>query len=249
MLGPRFGKVRQDHQATLLMTLARPLGEQDFDGVAEGRFIGAAGGHRGDDAPFVAKERDVAQHMLAVLGAHAHQVLAVAAGLAHIGHQLAPLAGQQVHHVHALGRALQQGGHWREKVHVRIRGNPAALTPGQHALQFQSDLFRICPDLDHPPQGTNLEPTGDLQIRAPERQVQHRLPGYIGAIVLAAVDKVHRIVLEPAHIGYAVPVYRRQILSRAAMHVEFDRHGRLAARLDHAQGDTSASAGHRAQRS
>ena len=105
-------------------------------------------------APAVAQQRDVPQHVLAVLGADAHQVLAVAAGLARapgglavevadVGHQLAPLAGQQVDHVDALGRAFQQGRHGREEVHVRVGGDPALLAPGQHLLDLDDDLLRV----------------------------------------------------------------------------------------------------------
>ena len=67
----------------------------------------------------------------------------LAVEIAHVGHQLAPLAGQQVDDVHALGRAFQQGRHGREEVHVGVGGDPALLAPGQDLLDLDHDLLRL----------------------------------------------------------------------------------------------------------
>jgi len=82
MLGPRIGEVRKNHDPALGPALPRPFGEQTLHRIAEGRLVRPTGGHRRDDGPLVAQERDVPQHVLAVLRTHAHQRLAVPTGLA-----------------------------------------------------------------------------------------------------------------------------------------------------------------------
>ncbi|MBA7707998.1 hypothetical protein ES703_116885 [subsurface metagenome] len=102
----------QDDQPPLFLALPRPLGQQYLDRIAQGRFVWPAGRHRRNDPAAIAQQRDVAQHVLSVLRSHAHQVFAIATGfpgaprglaveIANVGHQLAPLAGQQVDDIHA----------------------------------------------------------------------------------------------------------------------------------------------------
>ena len=239
VLGPRIGEVRHDHQPPLLAALARPLRQEGFHGVAERRLVGSPRGHRRDDAPLVAQERDVAEDVLAVLRAHPHEVLAVAARFPRapgglpvevpdVGHQLAPLARQEVHHVDALGRPLQQRRDRGEEVHVRVRGHPAALAPRQHPLDLHLEVRDAGRELDPPADGPDLESPGHLHEDTARGQVDGRLAVDVGRPVGAEVHEVDAVVLEPrvdwgCGDGRPAPGTRPRTRARAASPVPASR--------------------------
>ena len=250
--------MRQDDQPALLLALPGPLGQQDLDGVAQSGFVGPAGGHRRNDPAAIAQQRDVPQHVLTVLRSHAHQVFAIATGLrgaprgpaieiADVGHQLAPLAGQQVDDIHALCGPLQQGRSGRKKMHVRVGRDPALLAPGQHLFNFDGDLPRVGGHVEYLAYRPDLKTFGDFDVHLAQRQIDGRLPGNVGAEVRAdwlgervqaqsrqvEMDKVGAIVLEPGRVGDAVAIDRRQILPRLTVNVQLDRYRLGAAAAVH----------------
>ncbi len=92
-----------DDDAVVLLAPVGPLGHEAADGIAQRGLVGAARGHGADQAAFVADEGYVSEDVLSVLGADAHEMFAVSAGLlgaprrlavevADVGHQLAQLS-------------------------------------------------------------------------------------------------------------------------------------------------------------
>ena len=74
-----IGEMRQDHDASLFPALPGPFGQQHFDGIADGRLIRTARGHRGNDASVVTQKRNVTENMLPVLGADSDQMFSIPA--------------------------------------------------------------------------------------------------------------------------------------------------------------------------
>ena len=194
-----------------------------------------------------------------VLGSHAHQPLAVTAGflraergapveVADVGHEFTPLAGQQVHNVHALAGALEPGGRRGQEMDVSVGGDPAPLAPVERL--GQSDLDRsaasgCCNSLTN---RTDLESSGDFQVRAALGHIDDGLTGDIGSPVPAAVLKLRSVVLKPSAVRQPVAVRRRQVLAGIPVQVQLGGN-RLAARsVNHANSDPPRGGHHPRQR-
>ena len=67
--------------------------------------------------------------------------------VADVGEHLAPLAGQQVDHVHALGLALEQRRLRAEEVDMGVGRHPAALAPAEHPLQLERQRLGLGVDV------------------------------------------------------------------------------------------------------
>ena len=154
--------------------------------------------------------------------------------IADVGHQFAPLGGEQVDHVNPFGLAFQQGGYGRKKVDVGIGCDPTPHPPGEHPLQFDDDLLGVGVDLDGLADWLDLESFGDFYVHLSQGQAQVGLPVDVGAKV-GLVDEIGAIVLEPGSVGEPVPVDRGQVFAMRAVDVEFDRDRPAAGLFDDPQ--------------
>ena len=239
--------MRENDQSALLVALACPFGEKNLDRISKRRFIRSSRGHRSDDVPVVAEQRYVAENVLPILRTHPDQVLAVASGLlsppgcraveiSDVRHQLSPLAGQQVHHIHPFPGSFQQGGHGRQEVHMCVGCNPSPVPPWQHSLYLDFNDLSFPGDEQDFSHGSNLVALRYLEIDHSDWQIHPRLSGNIGTGVCTGVDEVGAVVLKPRRVPDTVTVHRRQILAGGPMDVQLHRYRCLASLLHHPHG-------------
>ena len=172
--------------------------------------------------------------MHAVFGAHPHQKFAIAAKffgpqrglaikIADIAKHLAPLAGQQIDHMHPFGLPFQQGSGWAEKVDMRVRRDPALLAPMQHLFQFKNNLLGGGRDRKPGANGGHLVALADLNIDLAQRQIGHTFAVDIG-ILVQPVDKLAIVVFKPIAIDPPMIAAWGQIFALHAMKVNAHRH-------------------------
>ena len=104
-----------------------------------------------------------------------------------------------------------------------ISGHPAALAPGQSALQLEGQLLRPVHDLDRRANRCDLIPAADLDGDPPQGQIDYALAGDV-AVLVGAVDELGVVVLEPVGIHLAVVAARRKVFTGRPMQMETDRH-------------------------
>ena len=130
----------------------------------------------------------MAEQVLAVLRADPDQrVVAadarqVAGQVAHVGEEIAPLRGQQVDQVDALGLRLQPGGLRRDEVDVRVGRDPALPPPVERALDGQRQLALARLDDQAPAHGPVLEALGDLDVDLADGQLDLELAVHVGVL-------------------------------------------------------------------
>ena len=130
------------HQAALVDALLGPLRHRHLERVAGRGLVRPSGAQREDHRSGVAEKPDVAEHLHAVLGADADEVLAGAVNraraesgstveVADVGEHLPPLRREDVGDVDALGLTLESRSVGTQEVDVGVGAHPAAFTPAE----------------------------------------------------------------------------------------------------------------------
>ena len=156
--------------------------------------------------------------------------MVLAVEIAHVGHQLAPLAGQQVDHVDPFGRPSSMADMGERKwTCVSAVTQPCSRQGSTFSISMTTSCG-LGGHLDHLPHRPDLEPFGDLEVHLAQRQLELRLAGDVGAGMspgpvgpIANVGKVHAVVLEPGRVEDAMAVHRGQVLAPLAVDVQLDR--------------------------
>src|SRR5215212_8415966 len=254
-LGLRVRGVGQHHQTALADAALGPLRHRHLQRIADCRLSRASTAQRVDHLPAVTEQRDVSEYLHPVLGTDPHKEFAVApkvAGaergapveVADVAEHLAPLAGQQIDDVNPLRRSLQQGHLWTEEVDVGIGGDPAALAPGRHALQLERELVRLRRDLDGGADRDDLIAAADLDSDTAGGEIDNALAGDV-TVLIAAIDELGVVILEPVRIHFAMVTARRQVLAGLAVQVESGSYRLASALVDHPQPYRSVRRGNR----
>ena len=180
------GEVRADDDAALAPVLQRPLGQRAEVRVADEGLARPAAAHGEDRQPLGAQHGHVAEHVVAVLGADVDDGVArrrrwpAPMIVAHVGEEAAPLGGQQVDDVDALGLALEPRRVRADEVHVRVGRHPARAAPVERAVDLQRQLLLAGPDRHLRAHGRVLEALADLDVEVAHRQLRGELALHVG---------------------------------------------------------------------
>ena len=137
-LGKR--SVGHHHEAALVDALLGPVRHRHLEWVAGRGFVRPSGAQWVDYRSGVAEERDVTEHLGAVLGADADEVLARAVDcaradggsaveVADVGEHLSPLRREDVRDVDAFGLTFEARGLGTQEVDVGVGAHPASFAP------------------------------------------------------------------------------------------------------------------------
>ena len=246
--------MRHHHQPTLINALLRPLCHRDFLCIAQRGFRRTTRTQRMNHKPRITQQRNMPEHLHAILGANAHEKLPIPTKIPcaksrlpikirHIAEHFTPLARQQIHHIHTLALAFQKRRLRTQKMHMRIGSHPPLFPPLEHAVNFKSNHISIGTNRELLADRRNLISLLNIGIHIAQRQICHAFPRDI-TILIQPIDVFAVIVLKPVRVHLAMIPLRRQIFPSLTVHVQPHSNRRLRPFLHHANCDRTMCGSH-----
>ena len=163
-----------------------------------------------------AQQREVAEHVLAVLGPDDDQSATRRIGhrapgqVGHVREQVAPLGGKQVHEIDVFGSRLEEGRRGSQEVDVRVGGDPASRVQLDCPIQRELEAAGRRLDVDPRPMRRPVEPTDDLDLDRADRQLDREPARDIG-VRRRAEDEIAARVLEETRVDLVAMTHGRQV--------------------------------------